>query len=198
MQPWPLMFRPRLPWALATGFALCAAWFAQTYFAIRSESGLLRDQAVIAEVALQSSRQQLEAERIVNQQQLANLEKRLSTALAQGDLANLKITALASMMDHYPKALAVAVWDPARQEGILQVEKLPALLAHQDYQLWVVDPQYPNPVDGGVFAVDPASGNARLTFKGRQPIGVVNAFAVTLERKGGAPKAQGPFVLLGK
>lgn len=116
----------------------------------------------------------------------------------QGDLANLQITALASMLKDAPKALAAAVWDPVKQEGVLKVEKLPALLANQDYQLWVVDPQYPNPVDGGVFRVDPATGDGRLVFKAKQPIGAVNAFAVTRERKGGVPKAEGPFVLLGK
>jgi len=117
---------------------------------------------------------------------------------AQGDLANFKITTLASLLKNSPQAMAVAVWDPAKQEGVLKIEKLPALAANQDYQLWIVDPQYPNPVDGGVFTVEPASGAARVQFKSKQPVAAVNAFAVTLERKGGVPKAEGPFVLLGK
>lgn len=128
-------------------------------------------------------------------ERIARLTADLKT---QGDLANLQITALASMLKDAPKALAAAVWDPVKQEGVLKVEKLPALLANQDYQLWVVDPQYPNPVDGGVFRVDPTTGEARLVFKAKQPISAVNAFAVTRERKGGVPKAEGPFVLLGK
>jgi anti-sigma-K factor RskA len=53
-------------------------------------------------------------------------------------------------------------------------------------------------VDGGVFTVDPVTGEARLIFHAKQPVASVNAFAVTLERKGGVPKAEGPFVLLGK
>lgn len=123
---------------------------------------------------------------------------RLTTELkTQGDLANLQITALASMVKGVPNALAAAVWDPVKQEGVLKAENLPALLANQDYQLWVVDPQYPNPVDGGVFTVD-AKGVAKVTFKAKQPVGAVNALAVTRERKGGVPKAEGPFILLGK
>ena len=59
-------------------------------------------------------------------------------------------------------------------------------------------PPDPNPVDGGVFTVDPTTGERRMKFKAKQPVGAVNAFAVTLERKGGVPKAEGPFVLLGK
>ena len=212
----PLRFRSLLPWAVAAGLALGTAWFAQLYLGSRSETDLLRHQAALAEISLQSSRQQIEAERIIAQQQLAMLQQQVNTATAQlaetrsqvtrltnelrtqGDLANLKITALASMLNNSPKAIAVAVWDPAKQEGVLKVEQLPALLPNQDYQLWVVDPQYPNPVDGGVFAVDAQTGAARMPFKARQPVGVVSAFAVTLERKGGVPKAEGPFVLLGK
>lgn len=117
---------------------------------------------------------------------------------SQSALANLKITTLASMLNNSPEARAVALWDPLRQEGVLRVEKLPALNANEDYQLWVVDPQYPNPVDGGVFSVDSESGEARISFTAKQPVKAINAFAVTRERKGGVPKAEGPFVLLGK
>jgi hypothetical protein len=53
-------------------------------------------------------------------------------------------------------------------------------------------------VDGGVFTVEPTSGAARLKFKADRPVGAINAFAITRERKGGVPKAEGPFVLLGK
>lgn len=190
-----LLFRRFAPWALAACLALTSGWFAQLYLASRGEAGLLRQEQALAEVALQSALNQLEAERIVASRRLSDLEQQLRT---QGDLANYKITALASMLNNSPQALAVAVWDPGRQSGVLQVEKLPALAADQDYQLWVVDPQYPSPVDGGVFTVDPATGAARFTFKSKQPVKTIDAFAVTLERKGGVPKAEGPFVLLGK
>ncbi len=129
------------------------------------------------------------------QTRIASLQGELKS---QGDLANFKITTLASLLKNSPQAVAVAVWNPAKQEGVLKVDKLPALAADKDYQLWVVDPQYPNPVDGGVFTVDPQTGVAQVTFKGKQPVAAINAFAVTLERKGGVKKAEGPFVLLGK
>jgi len=128
-------------------------------------------------------------------QRIAQLTDELKS---QGDLATLKITALASMLKNLPQAQAIAVWDPKKQEGILDVQKLPALAANEDYQIWVVDPQYPIPVDGGVFTVEPTSGSRRIKFTAKQPVSVINAFAVTRERKGGVPKAEGPFVLLGK
>jgi anti-sigma-K factor RskA len=127
--------------------------------------------------------------------QLADLGQRLK---AQGDLANLKITTLASMLGNSSSALAVAVWSPESQEGVLKVEKLPALAADKDYQLWVVDPQYPDPVDGGVFTVDPKTGEARVPFKSKQPLKAIQAYAITLEKKGGVTKSAGPFLLLGK
>ncbi len=130
-----------------------------------------------------------------SQQRVAALTTKLQT---EGDLANLKITALASMLNNTPQALAVAVWNPEKQEGILKVEKLPALAADKVYQLWVVDPQYPNPVDGGVFTVDAQTGEKSFPFKGKQSIKNIAAFAVTIERTGGVQKAEGPFVLLGK
>ena len=48
---------------------------------------------------------------------------------------------------------------------------------------------------------DPVGGLVQIPCIERNAMGAVkaiNAFAVTLERKGGVPKAEGPFVLLGK
>jgi hypothetical protein len=190
VRPSPTPLCALLPWTLAASLALATAWFGQLYLANRSESDLLRDRAALAELALRSSQHQLEAERIITRQQLAVLERQ-----APVDLARLKCSVLTSRLDHSPKALAVAVWDSTKQEGVLQVEALPALLPHQDYQLWIMDPQYPDPIDSGVFAVQPETGEARIAFKPRQPVGVVSAFAVTLERKGGASRAEGPLAL---
>lgn len=133
---------------------------------------------------------------------LSTLNQRVTALSGQlqreADLANLKITALASLLKNSPQALAIAVWNPAKQEGVLQVEKLPALAADKDYQLWVVDAQYTDPVDGGTFTVDPESGARRLQFKSKQPLKSIVAYAITEEVKGGVAKSAGPFLLLGK
>jgi anti-sigma-K factor RskA len=190
-----IAFSALLPWLAAACFAVTTAWFGQLYYMSSNEAGLLRDQQALADLALKSIRTQLATERLLVGRQLADLDTQLKT---QGDLASFKITALASLLKNSPEALAIAVWNPTTQQGVLQVDKLPALAADKDYQLWVVDPQYPNPVDGGVFTVDAQTGVARVQFKAKQPVKAINAFAVTLERKGGVPKAEGPFVLLGK
>jgi anti-sigma-K factor RskA len=115
----------------------------------------------------------------------------------EGDLAQFKIATLASMAGNSPQALAVAVWNPKTQQGVLRVEKLPALASDKDYQLWLIDPAYPAPVDGGVFTVDPATGHAQVNFKPNQQVNNAAKFAISLERKGGVPKAEGPILLLG-
>jgi anti-sigma-K factor RskA len=284
----PAIFSRRalLPWAIAASFAVVAAWTALRFISTDAEAAHLRRQQAIADVALQSIRQQLEAERIVTRRQVEDLAAQVKTASSQlaearsklenanaqlaaanaqsadratrltsaeqelaaaraqiadrerqvagltqqidaltgasaeidrqlnqaqariarmseemqfqRDLADFKITMLASLAKDNPKALAVAVWDPKRREGVLKVENLPALQASQDYQLWVIDPQYKDPVDGGVFTVDSATGEARFTFKPKQAVAAVNAFAISRERKGGVPKAEGPILMLGK
>ncbi len=216
----PFRLPTLIPWAAAAGFALVAAWLGQDLLATREEAANQRTEARLAQLVLRDTANRLEAERIVlNQQmdnsgrQLADTQRQLATTAseaaaanqrvaalnqqlkAEGDLAQFNISTLSSMLGNSPQAVAVAVWNPSRQEGLLAVEKLPALAQNQDYQLWVVDPKYQNPVNGGVFTVD-ANGVARVQFKADQPISAINAFAVTLERKGGVPKAEGPFVLL--
>jgi anti-sigma-K factor RskA len=159
-------------------------------------SDQLKDTTTALEGQLRAAQAQLvEADRRATDAgvQVAALTDQLKS---DADLARMKITTLASMLKNSPQALAVAVWDPARQRGVLSVSNLPALAADQDYQLWVVDPQYSSPVNGGIFRVDPTSGEARITFHGDRPVASVAKFAVSLERKGGVPKAEGPMVLL--
>lgn len=286
-------FRTVFPWALAACFALVAAWLGTRLLTERTEATRFRQQHALADVALQSAKQQLEAERIVTRRQFQDLDQQLAaanTALAQAraqieaatgelstaksqlastntqstersrrlaeaekqlatartqlaererqvsrlnqriealthatsdltrerdaatarvaklseelklqvDLADFKIALLASLAKDNPNARAVAVWDPRKQQGVLKVAGLLPVPADRDLQLWVVDPAYPNPVDGGTFTVDPKSGEHTLAFKPRQPVTAVQAFAITRERKGGVAKAEGPMLLMGK
>src|SRR5687767_633304 len=130
------------PWAVAACFALAAGWTLQLYFASQSQAALIRDQLAFADLSLRGARQQLEAERIVSTQQIGGLNRDLTEKANQlagltqklktgGDVANLKITTLASMPGSSSAALAVAVWNSEAQEGVLEVEKLPALAANR-------------------------------------------------------------------
>ncbi len=132
----------------------------------------------------------LAVDRAKTQKHLAALEKR--NAISQ-----MQIATLASQLDTNPNANAVVVWDEAKQQGVLKVSNVSPNEANHDYQLWIVDPEYKQPVDAGVFHVA-EKGTTRIEFKPKEPIKTANAFAVSLERKGGVAKAEGPMVLLGK
>jgi len=209
-----IAFPVLLAWAAAACFALVAAWMGELYMGSRAQARALHDEMALAALTLQSARNQMEAEHIIHRQELADAQgqvaeathryadsERQITALdqrlkSQGDLANFKISTLASLLGNTPQALAVAVWDPARQQGVLSVSKLPTLAKNQDYQLWVIDPQYPGPVSGGVFAIDPENGTAHVTFKADKLIKTPAKFAVSREAKGGGDSPKGPIVLL--
>jgi anti-sigma-K factor RskA len=176
-------------WAAAAGFALATAYFGANYFATRSALTFATNDAEFSRLEAQSLAQRLEAERILNSGYIASLQK-------SGDVANLKIAKLADLLGNSPQAVAIAVWNPLSQSGVLTVEKLPVLQNDQDYQLWVIDPAYKDPVNGGVFTVD-ANGVARLDFRPDQSVTAATTFAISRERKGGVPKAEGPLVAAG-
>lgn len=182
------------PWAAAAALAMTAAWFARQTMALRDENTSLRTERQLAEVAYKMAQSQLSERSLLAEKMISDLGNRLRHT---EDLARLKVTALASLAGNTKEAQVIAVWDPEQQSGLLTMEKLPAIADTQDYQIWVVDPAYPNPVNGGVFHVG-NDGRVVLPFKPDQPVAKVAAFAISLEKKGGVPKAEGPIVLLGK
>ncbi len=187
-------------WAAAACFFFAAIFFAGKSFNVRGQLQSVLEDERVARLEAGTLKNLLEAERILSRGQLDRLVSadRLITELRQqADVARLKITSLASPTGNSPQAHAVAVWNPDRQEGVLVVSQLPPLAPDKDYQLWVIDPQYQIPVDGGVFTVDEKTGEARLNFKPGKTVTVAPTFAVSLERKGGAPQAEGPMVLIG-
>lgn len=183
-----------LPWAAAACFALTAVWLGLRASALRAENESLATQRDLAEVATQIAQSQLAERTLVAESMINDLGTKLRRS---EDLSRLRIAALASLLKDSAEARAIAVWDNDRQSGLLTVEHLPAISPERDYQIWVIDPQYPIPVDGGVFHPS-AEGKATIAFRGDKPIQSVSAFAVSLEKKGGVPKAEGPLVLLGK
>ena len=97
----------------------------------------------------------------------------------------------------YETASAVVVWDKDQKNGVLQLDKLPPPASGKDYQLWVIDPKIPQPVSAGVLAV-PNDGLIRTSFHPAAPIESAAAFAISIEKTGGAPKPEGQIILVGK
>jgi anti-sigma-K factor RskA len=79
-----------------------------------------------------------------------------------------------------PTSATTVYWDTRTKDVYLAINKLPAPAQNQQYQLWaMVDGK---PVDAGVFDVKDGAGMTKM-----KNIPKAEAFAVTLERKGGSP-----------
>ncbi|SDS51757.1 anti-sigma factor [Opitutus sp. GAS368] len=182
------------PWAVAAALAVAATWLFTQNLALRDENTALTTERQLAEVAYKLAQTQLSQRSLLAETMITELGNRLRRA---EDLSRLKISALASLAGNTKEAQVIAVWDPGQQAGLLTMEKLPAIADTQDYQIWIVDPAYKDPVNGGVFHVA-ADGKVTLAFKPDQPVAQAAAFAISLEKKGGVPKAEGTIVLLGK
>ncbi len=118
--------------------------------------------------------------------------------LQQRDLlSRIRIAALQSQVDEYAKTSAIVVWNPDRQNGVLQFERLPALPATQDYQMWVIDPKQPQPVSAGLIpkSSDP---ERRVAFWPTKSVGARPKFAVSIEPVGGSNVPRGQIIFVGE
>jgi anti-sigma-K factor RskA len=112
-------------------------------------------------------------------------------------LAQVQIASLNSKLSDAPDATGVVVWDERKQSGLLKVAHLPRNSSDHDYQLWLVDPRYSEPVNGGVFHLE-NDGSVSVKFHPRATVRTAKAFIISLERKGGVAKVEGPIVLSGQ
>lgn len=161
-----------LPWSLATCLAvLCFNLVAQKQDLNRQIK------------SLKHNVNSLDALATTLQSATNDLQRAVFALQETNRLANLKIAMLNSLVADSPKAMAVTLWDDAKQEGVFVVQNLKALPADKDYQLWVLD-NGTTPVDAGIFRVD-ENGGVRLEFKAKSHITIAGKFAVTAEAKGG-------------
>lgn len=125
----------------------------------------------------------------------AQIRHELAELRGKDAVDTMKIATLTSQLANSPISVGAVAWDGKTNRGFLTVQKLPPLAPNQDYQLWVIDPKYPQPVNGGIVRVD-EGGNAQLTFSVQMPIRSIDKFAISRERRGGVPQAEGPMVLM--
>lgn len=93
-----------------------------------------------------------------------------------------------------PAAYATVYWDSLNKDVYLMVNNLPAPPSHMQYQLWaLINGQ---PVDAGMIPNDVFIGRKKLLLTMKSATGA-QAFAITLEKKGGNPTPQGKMYTLG-
>jgi len=166
---------PRLiPWALAAGLSVVAVGAAWQSAGLRAQLAAQANRINELMVSAQLARSETD-----------DLRQAVAKLRESNRVANFRIALLDSLLAAAPRTVAVSVWDNDRQDGVFIVRNLAQLPSDKDYQLWIIDPRYPSPVDAGVFKVD-AKGNGRADFRAKLPIQSANQFAVTIEHKGGA------------
>ena len=133
---------------------------------------------------------------LVLKQENARVESDLATLQKRNALAEVKIMMLKAQVAAFESATAVVVWDKDQKNGVLQLDKLPPPGPGKDYQLWVIDPKNPQPVSAGVLTVL-NNGPIRTRFWPRSPIESASAFAISLEKAGGAPEPEGQIIMVG-
>lgn len=91
-----------------------------------------------------------------------------------------------------PSAIAVVHWNPTSGDVALSVEGLPAPPEDKQYQLWALADG--KPIDAGVFDLNEQPEAVHHMKK----IDRAEAFAITLEPRGGMPAPTGAMYVLGK
>ncbi len=202
-----------VPWALAAGLAIgCFVLYGDRHVgrlaaksaraeitkatadaaAARAEAEKIR-----AQVSGLTGRLQLsDAQRSTYVSQIGELRDELVKLRGRDAFAQMKIAALSAQVAQFAKAGVIIVWDPEEQRGVVKIANLPKAEAGKDYQLWVIDPKYPDPVSGGILTVEDA-GQTRIAFKPDQLIENADKFAISVEKAGGVAKAAGPIIFVG-
>ncbi|WP_395743404.1 anti-sigma factor domain-containing protein [Prosthecobacter sp.] len=213
-------------WALAASFAVASVWLwreragmtqqleaaSRAIAPVNSPATPVVDdgKARTLEEELKRRRDEFEAQKKALQAEIDVLRKgesdaKAETAKVTAELAALKqqeqesklqIATLQSKVWEYRRSEMLVVWDEKRSQGVVVLDKMPKVESDKDYQLWVVDPAKPNPISAGVVAVD-SKGASKTTFKPVEPVTGEAKFAISVEKKGGVPKAEGPVIMVG-
>jgi anti-sigma-K factor RskA len=128
--------------------------------------------------------------------QTAKLTAEVAALKQQEQESQLQIATLQSKVWEYRKSEMLVVWDQKRNQGVIVLDKMPKVQSDQDYQLWVVDPNKPDPVSAGVVTVD-SKGGVKTTFKPVEAVTGEAKFALSVEKKGGVPKSEGQLLMVG-
>ena len=136
---------------------------------------------------LRSSQQTLATTRQTNETLQAQLSQiRTNQAETEQTLALLRQPGLRTLElvgnEKAPGGNMLVFWNTQNHQVAVQVQSLPALPADKQYQLWSLVGG--KPVDAGVF-----DGNAdsKVVQRLNRQITQADAFAVTVEKKGGSP-----------
>lgn len=183
-----------IPWTLA--FACAAGAFFLYDAHLKTQDQLLAAQTEMSTLQLNTKKweeavAQWEKASKLSAEEARLAKQELAAVQHQNAMAKVEIASLKSSLAQYQEGVAVVIWDPEKQQGVLKLEKMPPTMQDKDYQLWVIDTKKGSPVDAGVVRVDD-QGLARIDFKPQEAIENADKFAISVEAKGGSTTERGP------
>jgi len=168
--------------AIAASFALLLVTLSLVFYSFNLSTEISNQEKVIEEQQARISELQNNVQQ--KEELLSILESR------EVDLVMM------SGMEVNPNGYGKVIWDSESNRALLQVSNLPAVPSDKDYQLWIIKNN--KPVSAGVFAVNDPGKDSFFKIEemaaGEQ---AADAFAITMEPKGGMPQPTGDMYLMG-
>lgn len=156
---------------------------------------------ITGQMRLRGELDRLGAERDELARQVATLDREVSLARDEARRASqalevlsapgVRSVVLASLKT--PGAAGHTYVNPQTRDALFYAFNLPALPSDKTYQLWFITDK---PVSAGTFAVD-ERGTASLRVERVEDVETIQAWAVTVEPRGGVPQPTGEMVLKG-
>lgn len=147
--------------------------------------------SLIWNISLYNENKRLKTDYTTTVAKLADIEKDLR--MIQNN-PNVKMAAMKGM-EVSPTSMATVYWDTTSRDVFLLVNNLPQPATDKQYQLWaLLDGK---PIDLGMVDNKMLQAGQRLLLRMKN-VGDAQAFAITLEKKGGNPKPEGDMYVMGR
>ncbi len=160
----------RVTWIVAASMGLLLLVFSFFLFSrLRSNQKTLASTRNINE-SLQTQLRQLRERKVNDEQRLAILQR-----------AGMRVIQLRGN-EKAPNTNMFVYWNTQTRQVSVDIKSLPTLPADRQYQLWSLVSG--KPIDAGVFETDTATQPVQLL---KRTVGQADAFAVTVEKRGGSP-----------
>lgn len=175
-----------IPWGVAALLAIFSVVIVTERSQLASTNNRLAEENKSLQVriaGLDAERDRLQTRVDTLESEKKSIETRLASMQPPKDpLESVNTLRLAPQAPAKPDTEVLATWDAERQQGMLNLARLPLPPAGMSYQLWIISPDSAQPIDAGVIV----SNTARFEFKAPYPVKVA-ALAISLEPSGGSP-----------
>jgi hypothetical protein len=186
--PKPSRVSGRIGWLAAIAIGLLAALLVCRNFELTTTVRIMQTEAELAQVEMQSVKQQLAAERILSARQIADLN-----ALPVNEPVTL--VSLVAPQSSGANPIATLAWQQSSQTGAFISDQLPPPASDEEYRLWLEDASGRS-VGAGTITVGP-TGTSRVQIRPEQPANKTVRITLTRERKGTVAQPSGPILLTG-